>query len=41
MRCRVDGKIEEYNPTKKKWELVAEIPQFKTTNGLATKNNRL
>lgn len=26
---------------KKKWEVIADIPDFKTSNGLATKNNKL
>ena len=36
-----DGKIEEYNMKKKTWEIIGEIPDFKTSNGLAIKNNRL
>ncbi|CAF0998050.1 unnamed protein product [Adineta steineri] len=35
------GKIEEYNIKKKQWEVIGDIPNFKTTNGLATKNNKL
>ena len=36
-----DGKIEEYSKETRTWEPVADIPDFKTTNGLATKSNRL
>jgi hypothetical protein len=36
-----DGKIEEYNMKKKKWKTIGDIPNFKTSNGLATKNNKL
>ncbi|CAF3406885.1 unnamed protein product [Rotaria sp. Silwood1] len=35
------GKIEEYDMEKKKWKVVVDIPDFKTSNGLATKNNKL
>ncbi|CAF4467106.1 unnamed protein product, partial [Rotaria socialis] len=35
------GKIEEYDMKKKKWKVIADIPNFKTSNGLATKNNKL
>ncbi|CAF1020068.1 unnamed protein product [Rotaria sordida] len=35
------GKIEEYDMRKKKWKVIVDIPDFKTSNGLATKNNKL
>ncbi|UJR20959.1 hypothetical protein I4U23_024066 [Adineta vaga] len=35
------GKIEEYNRKKKTWQVIANIPNFKTSNGLATKNHKL
>ena len=37
----LDNKIEEYNMKKKEWKSIADIPDFRTTNGLATKNNKL
>ena len=35
------GRIEEYHREKKTWQVIADIPHFKTANGLATKNNKL
>lgn len=36
-----DGKIEEYDRKKKQWNIIGTIPNFKTTNALATKTNTL
>jgi hypothetical protein len=37
----LDSKIEEYNMKKKKWNIISDIPNFKITSGLSTKNNKL